>query len=419
MKITIHRGTQEVGGSCVEVCSSTNCVLVDFGLPLSFEFGEDIDTFLPEPLYSDIVSGNKKIDGVLLSHAHLDHFGLINKLPSNIPVYMGSATSELIRFIDKFTPNKIGHINTVTFYDNEQFNIGDLKITPYLIDHSAFDSHAFNICDNNKSVFYSGDFRGHGLKKSDFEKLISNPPKVDVLLMEGTIIGERQEENFPIECDIENRMVDLCREINGTIFVTVPSQNIDRIISFSNAALKTGRKFIIDLYSAELFDRLKEYSEDIPQPSWPHVLLWYPWIQRENLIKHGLGGVMKKHKKWKNTLKDFSSEIPNSIFMIRPPFRKEIKQHTDLSNAVWVYSMWKGYLKKSKPLKRLQQWTKENEIPFVFIHTSGHAKISDLKRLSDSLSPNILIPIHSFYTEMFSKYFKNVKLLNDGESIVI
>ena len=128
---------------------------------------------------------------------------------------------------------------------------------------------------------------------------------------------------------------------------------------------------------------------------------------------------MKKHKKWKKSLKDFSSEVPNSIFMIRPPFRKEITQHMDLSNAVWVYSMWKGYLEKSEPLKRLQKWTEENEIPFIFIHTSGHAKMSELKRLSESLSPDTLIPIHSYHAEMFSNYFKNVKLLSDGESILI
>jgi len=327
MEITIHRGTQEVGGSCVEICSSANNrILIDFGLPLSFEFGEDTDSLLPEPLYSDIVRGRKIIDAVLLSHAHLDHFGLINKLPSNIPVYMGSATSELLLFIDKFTPNKIGHINSVTFYDNKLFNIGHFKITPYLIDHSAFDSHAFNICDDYKSVFYSGDFRGHGLKQTQFNDLIANHPKVDILLMEGTIIGGRQEERFPTESEIEKQMVDLCKKTKGTVFVSVPSQNIDRIISFSKAAKQTGRKFIIDLYSAELFDRLKDYSDDIPQSSWPDVLLWYPWIQRENLSKYGLKWVMKKHRQWKKKLSDISDEISNSIFMLRPPFRKEIER---------------------------------------------------------------------------------------------
>ena len=71
MNITIHRGTREVGGSCIEISSLTTTLLFDFGLPLSFEFGEDMDSVLPEPIYSDIMSGRKRIDGVLLSHARL------------------------------------------------------------------------------------------------------------------------------------------------------------------------------------------------------------------------------------------------------------------------------------------------------------------------------------------------------------
>lgn len=419
MKITIHRGTQEVGGSCVEISSKDSCILVDFGLPLSFEFGDEIDSFLPEPLFSDIAGKAKNIDAVLLSHAHLDHYGLIGRLPKDIPIYVSHATSELIRFTDRFTPHKIGHINTTTFQDHEPFDVGAFNITPFLIDHSAFDSYAFLISAEFKTIFYSGDFRGHGIKQPQFDELIAHPPKVDILLMEGTIIGERQEERFPPESEIEKQMVNLCHETKGTVFVTVPSQNIDRIISFSRAAKQTGRKFIIDLYSAELFDRLNDYSDDIPQPSWSDVHLWYPWIQRENLHKHGIGWVMKKHSKWKQQLKDFASDIPNSIMMLRPPFRKEIKKNADLSDSVWVYSMWKGYLDRSEPLKRLKLWTERNGIPFIFIHTSGHAKLADLKRLSKALSPDLLIPIHSFHVDEFSKHFDNVELANDGETIEV
>lgn len=95
--------------------------------------------------------------------------------------------------------------------------------------------------------------------------LLSDPPKVDVLLMEGTVIGERQEESFSTEAYIQEQLIELCKETKGAIFVSVPSQNIDRVVSLSKAALQTGRKFVIDLYSAELFDRLKAFSPDIPQ----------------------------------------------------------------------------------------------------------------------------------------------------------
>ena len=42
------------------------------------------------------------------------------------------------------------------------FQVGDIKIKPYLMDHSAFDSAAFET--ENKTVIYTGDFIGHGRK---------------------------------------------------------------------------------------------------------------------------------------------------------------------------------------------------------------------------------------------------------------
>lgn len=415
MNIIIHRGTREVGGTCIEINCKDSCILVDFGLPLTFDLAEDINSVLPEPLYSNIVNEKKKIDGLLLSHAHLDHYGLIGKLPKEIPLHMGEATSKLIRFTDEFTPNQIGHINPVTFKDRETFGIGSFEITPYSVDHSAFDSYAFLITGDNKSIFYSGDFRGHGHKHEQFENLISNPPKVDLLLMEGTLLGDRVDEQIITEKEIEKQLVDLCRETKGAVFVTVPSQNIDRIIDIYRSAKQTGRKFIIDLYSAELFDRLKDYSGDIPQPSNPDVLLWYPWIQREYLRNNRLGWVMKEHRPWKKALKDFSSEIPNSIMILRPPFRKEIENNADLSGSIWLYSMWKGYFERSEPLHNLKQWTEDKGIPFKFLHTTGHAQIQDLKRLAKALSPRVLIPIHSYHGELFSEHFENVHRLEDGE----
>ncbi|MFA5280635.1 MAG: MBL fold metallo-hydrolase [Smithellaceae bacterium] len=415
MNIIIHRGTKEVGGSCVEITCQDSCILIDFGIPLGFDFDEDINSVLPEPLYSNIINGNKKIDALVLSHAHLDHYGLIGKLPKEIPIYMGKATAELIRYADNFTTNKIGQIKPIIFNDHELFKICSFEIMPYSADHSAFDSYAFLITNDNKSIFYSGDFRAHGREHEKFDNLICNPPKVDLLLMEGTLIGERIDEPNIEELEVERKLVGLCLETKGTVFVTVPSMNIDRIISIYNAAKQTGRKFILDLHAAELFDRLKNYSNDIPQSSHSDVLLWYPKFQRENFDKHGLNWLMQKHKYWKKTLKDFSSEIPKSIMMLRPYCKNEIEKNADLSGSVWVYSMWKGYLGRKKSLQDLKQWTEGKGIPFKFLHTTGHAQLQDLKRLAKALSPQVLIPIHSYHCELFSEHFENVHRLEDGE----
>jgi ribonuclease J len=419
MNIIIHRGTKEVGGSCVEINCKDTCILVDFGLPLTFDISDDINSVLPEPLYSNIVNGNKKIDALLLSHAHLDHYGLIGRLPKDIPIYMSNAALEIIRFTDEFTPNKIGHIEPVIFRKEESFKVGSFDITPYSADHSAFDSYAFLITGDHKSLFYSGDFRGHGHKHKQFDNLISNPPKVDLLLMEGTLVGKRIGGQVITETEVEKQISDLCQQTKGAVFVTVPSQNIDRIISIYRAAKKIGRKFIIDLNSAELFDRLGKYSDEIPQASWPDVLLWCPWFQEKMLHDHGADQLIEKYENLIKSIQDLSPEIPRSVMILCPPFRKEIENNADLSGSVWVYSMWKGYLERREPLKKLKNWAEYNGIPFKFLHTTGHAQIPDLQQLAKILSPRVLIPIHSDHAELFSGLFENVHQLEDGEKLEV
>ena len=43
MKFKIHRGTKEIGGSCVEVWTDKTRMLLDFGMPLVNKEGKDFD----------------------------------------------------------------------------------------------------------------------------------------------------------------------------------------------------------------------------------------------------------------------------------------------------------------------------------------------------------------------------------------
>ena len=37
MILTIHRGTHEIGGSCVEICTDKAKILIDLGMPLDYD----------------------------------------------------------------------------------------------------------------------------------------------------------------------------------------------------------------------------------------------------------------------------------------------------------------------------------------------------------------------------------------------
>ena len=55
------------------------------------------------------------------------------------------------------------------------------------------------------------------------------------------------------------------------------------------------------------------------------------------------------------------------------------------------------------------------QIPLKKVHTSGHAYLADLKRLSQALNPKVLLPIHTLSGDDYKNHFPNVVRVDDGE----
>ncbi len=92
MKITFIGATHEVTGSCTLLENGGRRYLVDMGM----EQGVDIFENEPLPIAPD------QIDAVFITHAHIDHTGMLPKLYKDGyrgPVYATSATCSLCRIM--------------------------------------------------------------------------------------------------------------------------------------------------------------------------------------------------------------------------------------------------------------------------------------------------------------------------------
>ncbi|MBU1524603.1 MAG: MBL fold metallo-hydrolase [Candidatus Omnitrophica bacterium] len=210
MRIIIHRGTHQIDGTCVELRVGETRIILDYGMPLAASDGKEVNEsslqdrtaaeLIKEHVLFDIpglYNGQEpQVSGILISHSHKDHYGLLNYLHPDIPVYVSEGALKLIHVLNVFT-HKRSHISIQNPYivkHKASFDIGDFRVTPYLVDHSGFDAMSFLIEEKptGKRLFYSGDFRASGWRRSLFDRFIKNPPKgINCLLMEGTMI-ERQ-----------------------------------------------------------------------------------------------------------------------------------------------------------------------------------------------------------------------------------
>lgn len=433
MKLKIHRGTKEIGGSCVEVWTDTTRILVDCGMPLVAQDGHqfEIDKYktlntaelIKEGILPDVAGlygDGSVIDGIILSHAHLDHYGLFDFLNPEIKIYLGQATHKIIELNSLFTPQSITIANPIYFEKEKTFQIGDISITPYWADHSAFDSYSFLIEADGKKIFYSGDFRGHGRKSKVFEWFTHHAPQnVDYLLLEGTSLG-RENKPSKSEIEIEADLVSLFSEPDKINLIYTSGQNIDRLVSIYRACLKTDKILVVDVYVADILKELSKFAK-IPYPSksFNGLRVIFPYYTSRRLKNSGNEKLLYQFKEYKITKEEISSEASKVVMVVRPSMQKDLNNIKNIDGGNLVYSMWEGYLEKSSTKEFISYLTKR-KFAFHIIHTSGHADIKELKEMADALKPKAIIPIHTFEADRYKNIFQfPVVELNDGEEILV
>ncbi|HPB51547.1 MAG TPA: MBL fold metallo-hydrolase, partial [Myxococcota bacterium] len=90
MNIRILGGAHEIGGNCVELESGGHRLLLDLGMPLTA--GPDEHIPLP-PVAGLLTGGDPTLRGIVISHGHLDHYGLLRQAHPSVPVFMGEAAA--------------------------------------------------------------------------------------------------------------------------------------------------------------------------------------------------------------------------------------------------------------------------------------------------------------------------------------
>jgi ribonuclease J len=445
MKLKIHRGSHEIGGSCVEIETGNTRILLDFGMPLKDPSGADFNeraiegmplkTLIEKKYLFDIEGLYRKsassISGIFISHSHKDHYGFLSYIYPEIPVYMSEGAYKLIRALNIFLPEYKGvRIGNPRFlHDREKVTLGELSVTPYLVDHSGFNAMGFLVKEEEtgKTILYTGDFRAGGWTKKRYEGFIKKPlGPVDYLLMEGTMI-ERESGKYPDEESIVQGVTEAIQKSKNTVIPLYCSgQNIDRIVSLYKAARKTKSILVVDPYTACMLRVAGEITGTTPEIEWDSIRVFVANYGEGDIYVNKIA--KSSHKEMiisigrkKIKIFDFAHLQQKSLLLMRNTMIPVVEKIPQIRGATLIYSLWKGYIEKDNPdAKKFREFVKRNHLTVEHIHTSGHAALEQLKIFAKKVNAKQIVPIHTERPEKFKEHFGNtVVRYNDGQYLDI
>jgi len=241
--------------------------------------------------------GPLPLEGILITHPHYDHAGGLSLVRDDMPVHMSQIAKQILwlwqytsgrtvnQFIDLFDQfsvvnNTLGDPKFLygdeavigrdirLFEPEKSFKIGNIKITPYPVDHSTPGSYGFIMETSAGKIGITGDIRQRGLHPENTERFIQALEKQDIsyLFCEGSLLHFDHEGD---ENDVTQEMKNL---LKGKAFagVAYPPRDFDRITSMYKAAKATDRMLVVPPAQAlglQLLDGINGY----PKLNWKYI----------------------------------------------------------------------------------------------------------------------------------------------------
>lgn len=343
MKLVLFDGHKTVGGAKFGVQSADCRLLLDFGLNFS-SFGRLFGEFLQPrgcrglhdlwhtgliPPFSgayrqDLFPADFRSaealkfspDAVVVSHAHLDHMGLLGAIREDIPIACSSTTAMIMKSLQDtgqsvchqeyaYAVPRIANGSSSTIKSSsyttpaisrplltldvcpeearrfwstshngrsiasgnvtsEVSSIGSFSIESFPVDHSVPGCVAVEVRDEATRLIYTGDLRTHGSRGADtssfIDRLEAGPP--DVLIVEGTRIG-RASDRVVTEREVAERAFEIVKASEGRLVIAdFGGRQMERLSSFATVAAELGRRLLISTKDAHLLEAIALIDSD-------------------------------------------------------------------------------------------------------------------------------------------------------------
>jgi ribonuclease J len=430
MELTIHGGAGEIGGNKILVRSRGGALFLDFGRNYAregiyyeqpFLRPRKLEHLLHLGILPDIEGiykgkeGQSDLQGVVLSHAHTDHWDHVRFLRDDIPVVAGGITRDLIMARECCSNNGLGRMvswkkkqepdysREILEFESSEEGFGDLTVWQHPVDHSIPGAMGTMVDDGDTRLVYTGDIRFHGPRADQSKDFVGKASSLepDILVVEGTGMQGCHVEG---ERDVLEKSLHVVERTRGIAMVGYPLLDLDRMATFATIARETGRRLAISMKQAFALQGLRQEGfppglemgelavfirdkdrtyafEDAVMEEWEEVLDSgeVNRDQEELILTFGLFDMNESIE---------IDPIPGSVYILSSsePFNEEM----------WISQ------------DRLKNWLKHLGIPLYQSHASGHAKPHDIREMVREISPRAVVPVHTECPEIFRSFLADL-----------
>ena len=235
---------------------------VDLGVSFAAEEHlPGIDLIFPDIRY--LVQERKNLAGLVLTHAHEDHYGaLIDLWPQlKVPVYATPFTAALLKAKCANEPGAPDIPVTIVKLGS-RFNIGPFDVELVSMAHSIPESNALIIRTPCGTVLHTGDW------KIDLTPIlgdVTDEKKLRALGEEGclALVGDStnavREGRSPSEADVGKTIRSLMEGAKGRVAVTTFASNVARLRTVAEAAFACGREVVM---VGRAMDRISQIARE-------------------------------------------------------------------------------------------------------------------------------------------------------------
>ncbi len=219
---------------------------------LGVSFGDEehlpgIDLIMPD--ISFLEKERKNLMGLVLTHAHEDHFGAIIDLWPRLrcPIYATKFSAALFeaKLEAERNPPKIP-ITVVP--SGGRIDLGPFNVEFIPVAHSIPESHALAIHTDVGTVLHTGDWKIDPtpiIGPPTDEKRLRELGDAGVLALIGDSTNAVRDGRSPSEAEVAKTIAELVKGAKGRVAVTTFASNVARVRAVAEAAREAGREVVV------------------------------------------------------------------------------------------------------------------------------------------------------------------------------